>query len=236
MNALLTLIPIILSVLQGIEHFVGKRLVTGEEKKLSETEGKTLARVARTILGLFLLGAILFSFSLNMQYEFLRNVLVFAFIVGYGIKAVMEWKYLEGTKHVATVTFMCLSVAAVLGSFHLIYERNLTTYGAVMAEVIDQEETVKSINIETLDQSSSIETEDERLIAEILSDPAEMVLFETSPVPLGSYHLTVHTENNQFQFYIGDDSLVKREFGTLIEYEILKDNELYRLIKSELEK
>ncbi|MCE7791845.1 DUF4181 domain-containing protein [Salipaludibacillus sp. CUR1] len=236
MNALLTFIPIILSVLQGIEHFVGKRLVTGEEKKLSETEGKTLARVARIIFGVFLLVAILFSFTLNMQYEFLRNVLVFAFIVGYGIKAVMEWKYLEGTKHVATITFMCLSVAAVLGTFHIIYERNLTTYGAVMADVIDQEESVKSIQIETLDQSSSIETEDERLIAEILSGPAEMVLFETSQVPLGSYHLTVHTENDHFQFYIGDDSLVMGDFGTMTEYEILEDNDIYRLIQSELEK
>ncbi len=98
-------------------YYLGKRLVKGKYEDVTETEGRNIDRIGSVfIVSIFiLLGVVLDIHNTDVM----MWLLVFFFTSMFSFQAFMEWKYLEGKKHIASLILMAFSVIAILSVFHL---------------------------------------------------------------------------------------------------------------------
>ncbi|OIJ15574.1 hypothetical protein BKP35_00840 [Anaerobacillus arseniciselenatis] len=98
-------------------YYLGKRLVKGRYEDVSETEGKNIDRLGSVIIvSIFILLGIMLDIH---NTDVMKWLLVFFFTSMFSFQAFMEWKYLGGTKHIASIVLMAFSVIAILSVFHL---------------------------------------------------------------------------------------------------------------------
>jgi len=225
----LSILGFIVSILETLSR---KWLVTGEFRKISETEGKKVDRWVKT--SLFLVMIPLFIYIDLNNLDTIKGLIIFFTIIGLGLQTVMEWKYLEGKKHVASFLIMVFSVLAVLGIFHVTYDMKLTTYEDVLSEVLDEEDTIIRMTIEDMETRQRFQTEDAQIIEKLFSIPSGMEMRKMDRHRyIDNYHILFHTDNRvNISFRVGEESV--SVFGTSDTnyYEITEDNQLYQFIEN----
>lgn len=225
----LSIFGLIVSILDALSR---KWLATGEYRKISETDGKKVDRWIRGILLLFAF-SLLFYIDLN-NFDALKGLFIFFSIIGLGFQAVMEWKYLEGKKHVASFLLMVISVLAILGIFHVTYDMKLTSYEDVVSVLIDEEDTIIRMTIEDMETRQRFQTEDPEIIEKLFSIPPGMEMRKMDRHRyIDNYHILFHTDNrNNISFSVGEESLAVFGISDTNYYAITEDNQLYQFIEN----
>lgn len=87
------------------------KLLGVERKKLSETSGKRVDRSGNVVIGILSMVAIPF---LVHEPSFFLWHFILIWIVAYGFKAIMEWKYVKNSKqYVATLILLIIGIPII---------------------------------------------------------------------------------------------------------------------------
>jgi hypothetical protein len=211
-------------------------LVTGDFKRVSETDGEYIDRWGSGIIGVTAL--VLYFFVLeDNNYEVMKGFILFLIIIVLGFQSLLEWKYLEGKKHVASMILLIVSVVAVVGIFHVTFDMKLTTFKDAISEIYDSNHTVKEVKILHSEYDNlyllqkEVTIKDPEFINRILTEPSDMKLRQNDRVfPAVEYRIYLETDKALYE--ITTDSYVLTIDDKL--FQIVSDNNLKQLIESEL--
>ncbi|UCZ54266.1 DUF4181 domain-containing protein [Bacillus shivajii] len=241
MDPLFLSLSILSFIIPILNYLLDKWLVTGDFHKVSETSGDKVERWGKGII--FLMAAVLVIFVIDLKnYEELRMFLIIFIMLGFSFQSFIEWKYLNGTKHVASFILMVVSLVAVLITFHVNYDMALTTFKEATSDIQNMNEEINEITIEhrEYDESNLLKKEvtiaDKKLIKKFLSESSEMELRKNghvlSPVQYTIYFFA-ESDNNRASFNMRTDG-----FSLFIEhgkrYEVIGENKLKRFIEREI--
>ncbi|QKY70702.1 DUF4181 domain-containing protein [Lentibacillus sp. CBA3610] len=182
---------------------LSKWLLGEQRVKISETEGEKVHRwviFVSIFISLIILTTIIDRDNDSALMWFLLCVL----IVMCSIQALMEWKYLKGTKqYVIPLLLMAISVFGVLVIFFIDDWMKHTTFQDVVSEQLHEETEVNSITIRINDLSERIPQtkarvtiEDKETIGRILEVFSEMELKQDDGLhEFRKYNVTIETTN-----------------------------------------
>ncbi|QOY34663.1 DUF4181 domain-containing protein [Anaerobacillus isosaccharinicus] len=115
MTSLIIFLILIISI---ADNLLRKRLVTGMFKSLKETDAEKLYLGLRVIFTVVFIPLIVFVYK-TYDYSVIKWVYVAAMITFLSSQFFMERKYLEGKKHIATISLMAIGIIAILSIFRL---------------------------------------------------------------------------------------------------------------------
>ncbi|WP_179295454.1 DUF4181 domain-containing protein [Bacillus sp. FJAT-45350] len=168
-----SLLTVIVVILSGISRLF---LVRGEVTKVSETDGKKIERWGEGIIALTFVSLLFIIFDYQ-NLETLKWIFILYFIVSLSFQSVMEWKYLKGTKHLASLTIMVLSVIAIIGFFYATEAAKYTSFAELYSDNLNEHTVVKNISITINDLSenkkeptATVTIDDKHMIQSILTD------------------------------------------------------------------
>ncbi|QOY34629.1 DUF4181 domain-containing protein [Anaerobacillus isosaccharinicus] len=111
-----TLILILILIISIADNLLRKRLVTGMFKSLQETDAEKVYLGLRVIFTVVFIPLIVFVYK-TYDYSVIKWVYVVAMITFLSSQSLIERKYLEGKKHIATISLMAIGIIAILSIF-----------------------------------------------------------------------------------------------------------------------
>ena len=187
MYTIITFIGIIIIIVDGLSR---KWFVKGERKKISETEGKKMDRWGSLIIAFIGIIFLFFIIDIN-DYNAMNWFFVFALVAVLGFQSLMEWKFLEGKKHIATFILMVFSVVAFLSSVHVTEQMKHTSFEEVVLDKININE-IDRIDIIRRSDGATVNLREEEQIKGLLGDFSEVQLKQEDYHFLDTYTIRIY--------------------------------------------
>ena len=93
----------------SLDKIMKKWLGIDKEIKISETAGKRIDRYGRVIIFFISIGLI--PVYITQEASVMKWYLMLIFTLSFGFQAILEWKYLKGSKqYIKTIMFLILGV------------------------------------------------------------------------------------------------------------------------------
>ncbi|MDC3425137.1 hypothetical protein NC797_11535 [Aquibacillus sp. 3ASR75-11] len=105
-----------------------------------------------------------------------------------------------------------------------------TTYGTVISDMVNQEEAITEISIESTRKDNMFRTNNKQIINKIVNEPSQMELKKQNKIPTVDYMITINTDTyKDYLIMLGKNHI---QIGTKGQYKIVKNNNLYQLIEN----
>ncbi|MDC3413200.1 hypothetical protein [Terrihalobacillus insolitus] len=105
-----------------------------------------------------------------------------------------------------------------------------TTYGTVISDMVNQEEAITGISIESTRKDNMFRTNNKQIINKIVNEPSQMELKKQNKIPTVDYMITINTDTyKDYLIMLGKNHI---QIGTKGQYKIVKNNNLYQLIEN----
>ncbi|MFA9559029.1 hypothetical protein ACERII_17100 [Evansella sp. AB-rgal1] len=172
------------------------RFVTGEFENVSESDGKLVEIWGYIII----IGTVILLIFTVVDISDDRTMMWFFATVKatiLGFQAWTEWKYLEGTKHIATFLLMVVSVITFLGITDVLEQRKYTSFEEVVYEKLEVSEIEKVDITKHSGGAAWLTLKDTAQIERLLADFKDIEFKEGYNYESSRYTITIYGGHNK---------------------------------------
>ncbi|MCD8510008.1 MAG: DUF4181 domain-containing protein [Bacillus sp. (in: Bacteria)] len=223
-------------IIMTADHLLGRLKAKGEYDDLWEFEDYSnskfvpLVKWERRIGTVVLIVLTVIAYTSN-NFHLEKWLIIFLPIIYFGPRSLLEWKFLEGKKHLVSLSIMAISALGLLFYFQWIH----TTYGDAIEKLIDEGEQVVEIKLERTtynDEEGYIRrmfnVTDETMINNLLETPAAMELVSVRNSPGITYIMDIITDQGRYHLTFSEYDM--RMAGRT--FVILEENKLINVIEN----
>lgn len=223
-------------IIMTADHLLGRLKAKGEYDDLWEFEDYSYSKYVPLVkwerrIGTIILIILAVIAYMSNNFHLEKWLIVSLPIVYFGPRSLLEWRFLEGKKHLVSLSIMAISALGLLSYFQWIH----TTYGDAIEKLINEGEQVVEIKLEWTtynDEEGYVTREftvtDETMINNLLETPVDMELVSVRNSPGITYIMDIITDQDRYHLTFSEDDM--RMAGRT--FVILDENELINVIEN----